>query len=111
MVEVATFGETMLRLSPPTGERIESTDSLECRTAGAESNVAIAAARLGTDAAWLSKLPDSVLGRRVATLADGAEQAGRHATVLDAGQMPSGTYFVRMRAGDFQQTRRLTIVQ
>ena len=52
-----------------------------------------------------------VLGRRVATLADGAEQAGRHAAVLDAGQMPSGTYFVRMRAGDFQQTRRLTIVQ
>jgi len=25
--------------------------------------------------------------------------------------MPSGTYFVRMRAGDFQQTWRLTIVQ
>jgi len=25
--------------------------------------------------------------------------------------MPSGTYFVRMRAGDFQQTRRLTIVR
>jgi hypothetical protein len=52
-----------------------------------------------------------VLGRRVATLADGDEQAGRHAAVLDAGQMPSGTYFVRMRAGDFQQTRRLTIVR
>ncbi|KTG20257.1 bifunctional 2-dehydro-3-deoxygluconokinase/2-dehydro-3-deoxygalactonokinase, partial [Haloferax profundi] len=32
---------------------------------GAESNVAVAAARLGRDAAWFSKLPDSPLGRRV----------------------------------------------
>jgi len=52
-----------------------------------------------------------VLGRRVATLADGAKQAGRRTAVLDAGQMPSGTYFVRMRAEDFQQTRRLTVVR
>jgi hypothetical protein len=52
-----------------------------------------------------------VLGRRVATLADGREEAGRHTAVLDAGQLPSGTYFVRMRAEGFQQTRRLTVVQ
>lgn len=66
MPDLVTFGEAMLRLSPPAGERIESADTLQCRTAGAESNVAIAAARLGTETAWLSKLPDSVLGRRVA---------------------------------------------
>ena len=52
-----------------------------------------------------------VLGRRVATLTDGSEQAGRHRAELDAHRMPSGTYFVRMRAEDFQQTRRLTIVK
>jgi 2-dehydro-3-deoxygluconokinase len=66
MTEIVTFGETMLRLSPEKGERIESADHLECRTAGAESNVAITAARLGAATVWLSKLPDSVLGRRVA---------------------------------------------
>jgi 2-dehydro-3-deoxygluconokinase len=66
MPEIVTFGETMLRLSPPRGERIEATETLDCRTAGAESNVAITAARLGADVTWLSKLPDSVLGRRVA---------------------------------------------
>ncbi|AGN02756.1 PfkB domain-containing protein [Salinarchaeum sp. Harcht-Bsk1] len=65
MAELVTLGETMLRLSPPTGERLETATRLECRTAGAESNVAIAASRLGTDAAWLSKLPESPLGRRV----------------------------------------------
>ncbi|WP_424009344.1 2-dehydro-3-deoxygalactonokinase KdgK2 [Haloferax denitrificans] len=65
--ELVTFGETMIRLSPPEGERIETAQSLEFRTAGAESNVAVAASRLGCSAAWLSKLPDSPLGRRVTT--------------------------------------------
>lgn len=64
--ELVTFGEAMLRLSPPGEERLESTDCLDLRTAGAESNVAVAAARLGTETSWLSSLPDSPLGRRVA---------------------------------------------
>jgi len=63
--ELVTFGETMLRLSPSSGERLETATSLEFRTAGAESNVAIAASRLGASSVWLSKLPDSPLGRRV----------------------------------------------
>lgn len=64
-IDLATFGETMLRLSPPSGERLETANSLNFRTAGAESNVAIAATRLGVSSVWLSKLPDSPLGRRV----------------------------------------------
>jgi len=55
----------MLRFSPPRGRRIEVADVLDCRIGGAESNVAVAAARLGIDASWMSKVPDSVLGRRV----------------------------------------------
>jgi 2-dehydro-3-deoxygluconokinase len=67
MTDLVTFGETMLRLSPPRGERLETTRELAVQAGGAESNVAVAAARLGADARWLSKLPDSPLGRRVAT--------------------------------------------
>jgi len=52
-----------------------------------------------------------VLGRRVATLADGQEEAGRHTARLGAGPLPSGTYFVRMRADDFRKTRRVTVVR
>ncbi|SEO90003.1 2-dehydro-3-deoxygluconokinase [Halogranum amylolyticum] len=63
--DLVTFGETMLRLSPPSGERLETATSLDFRTAGAESNVAVAASRLGSSTTWLSKLPDSPLGRRV----------------------------------------------
>ncbi|WP_416841803.1 bifunctional 2-dehydro-3-deoxygluconokinase/2-dehydro-3-deoxygalactonokinase [Haloferax sp. DFSO52] len=64
MVSLLTFGETMLRLSPPEGERIETARELDFRSAGAESNVAVTASRLETDACWMSKLPDSPLGRR-----------------------------------------------
>lgn len=52
-----------------------------------------------------------LLGRRVATLTDGTQPAGQHQTTLDAGQMPSGTYFVRMRAEGFRQTRQVTVVR
>jgi 2-dehydro-3-deoxygluconokinase len=65
MSDLVTFGETMLRLAPPAGERLETTRELDVRPGGAESNVAVAAARLGTNAVWLSKLPDSPLGRRI----------------------------------------------
>ncbi|RDZ65720.1 2-keto-3-deoxygluconate kinase [Haloferax sp. Atlit-12N] len=65
MTALVTFGETMLRLSPPRGERLETARELELQAGGAESNVAVAATRLGRDAAWFSKLPDSPLGRRI----------------------------------------------
>ncbi|MEF8853541.1 MAG: bifunctional 2-dehydro-3-deoxygluconokinase/2-dehydro-3-deoxygalactonokinase [Haloarculaceae archaeon] len=65
MTDLVTFGESMLRLSPPDHDRLERIDQLDVHVAGAESNVAVAANRLGLDATWLSKLPDSPLGRRV----------------------------------------------
>jgi murein DD-endopeptidase MepM/ murein hydrolase activator NlpD len=52
-----------------------------------------------------------VLGRRVATLADGRKKAGTHRAILEASQLPSGTYFARMQAEDFQKTRRLVVVR
>jgi 2-dehydro-3-deoxygluconokinase len=91
MAELATFGETMVRLSPPAGERLETARELAFRTAGAESNVAVAAARLGTASTWLSKVPDSPLGRRV--LGDlrrhGVEP---NVTLTDDGRQ--GTYYL-----------------
>lgn len=65
MTELVTFGETMLRYAPPQGERFGNADAFSVHVGGAESNVAVAAARLGRDATWLSKLVDSPLGRRV----------------------------------------------
>jgi 2-dehydro-3-deoxygluconokinase len=65
MVELVTFGETPLRLSPPGKERIELADSVELNADGTESNVAATATELGTDSLWVSKLPNSATGRNV----------------------------------------------
>lgn len=51
------------------------------------------------------------LGRRVAELARGTKRAGVHQVQVDAAQMPSGTYFVRMRADGVEKTQRLTVVR
>ena len=50
MTDLVTFGESMLRFSPPDQDRLERVDQLDVHVAGAESNVAVAANRLGLDA-------------------------------------------------------------
>ena len=65
VLDVVTFGETMLRLSAPGFSRLEEADTLDVRIGGSESNTAVALARLGLRVAWWSKLPDNPLGRRI----------------------------------------------
>jgi 2-dehydro-3-deoxygluconokinase len=74
-VTLVTFGEASLRLSPPGTERLATTDRLRTGVDGAECNAAVAAAALGHDAVWLSKLPDDALGRRVAATLRGLDLA------------------------------------
>jgi 2-dehydro-3-deoxygluconokinase len=62
---VVTFGETMLRLSPPGQERLARTTALDVHVGGTESNVACALAQLGTPTSWVSRLPENPLGRLV----------------------------------------------
>ena len=64
--DVLTFGETMLRLSPPGGQRLAQAATLEAWAAGSESNVAAALAALGLAATWVSRLPGHALGHRIA---------------------------------------------
>jgi 2-dehydro-3-deoxygluconokinase len=64
--DVTTFGETMLRLSVPPGERLEAAHRLDLRPGGAESNVVTLLARLGLKSAWCGALPESALGRLAA---------------------------------------------
>lgn len=91
MTELVSFGEAMLRYSPPDQGRIETTETLEVAVGGAESNVATAAARIGTDAAWLSKLPRSPLGRRVTGFLHGY---GLETDVVWTDDGRVGTYYV-----------------
>jgi 2-dehydro-3-deoxygluconokinase len=91
MTDLVTFGESMLRLSPPADQRLELTDRFDVNVAGAESNVAVAAARLGLDAVWLSKLPDSPVGRRVT---NALAPHGVEADVAWTDEGRQGTYYV-----------------
>ncbi len=53
-----------------------------------------------------------VRGRRVALLAEGAREAGRHTAALDASGLPSGTYLVRLRTEQgHAATQRITLLR
>jgi 2-dehydro-3-deoxygluconokinase len=65
MMDVLTFGETMLRFSPPHGQRLESAQSYQVWAAGSESNTAAAITAMGLSATWISRLPDNPMGRKI----------------------------------------------
>jgi 2-dehydro-3-deoxygluconokinase len=73
MPDVITFGEAMIRLSPPHFQRLEQTATLDVQVGGGELNVAVGVARLGLTSAWVSALPENCLGRLVENR---ARQAG-----------------------------------
>ena len=91
MSDLVTFGESMLRYSPPGHHRLETTETLDVAVAGAESNIATAASRLGTDAVWISKLPDSPLGRRVVSF---HRSVGLKTDVVWSDEGRLGTYYI-----------------
>ncbi|HEX6563698.1 MAG TPA: sugar kinase [Chthoniobacterales bacterium] len=65
-VDLLTIGESMLRFSVPAGRLLADAPVFDVHVAGTESNVAVAVARMGFKSRWLSRLPDNVLGRRIA---------------------------------------------
>jgi 2-dehydro-3-deoxygluconokinase len=64
--EVVTLGEAMLRLWTNNGMRLETVEAMKVSVGGSEANVAVALARAGHRVAWLSRLPNSFLGKRIA---------------------------------------------
>ena len=59
MKNIVTFGEVMLRLSPPGYLRITHTPTLEVSFGGAEVNVAASLAKFGLPAEFVTRLPDN----------------------------------------------------
>src|SRR3954471_21589000 len=62
---VVTFGEAMIRLTPPFNERVERTRNLNLSPGGAELNTAVTLACLGYHAQFVSVLPDTGPGRYI----------------------------------------------
>lgn len=63
-MKVVTFGEILLRLTPPLGERLTNSGAFAVTCGGAEANVACSLSLLGDQAAFVSRLPDSDIGEK-----------------------------------------------
>lgn len=62
MKKIITFGEIMLRLSPPASLRFGQTRSFEAIYGGGESNVAVSLANYGLDTEYVTRLPAHEIG-------------------------------------------------
>ncbi|MEO0898480.1 MAG: sugar kinase [Bacteroidota bacterium] len=107
MKKVVTFGEIMLRLSPPGFRRFSQTDSFDVIYGGGESNVAVALANFGMETEFVTRLPENDLGecalmemrkRNVGTnhIQKGGERLGIY--FLETGAVARGSKVVYDRA-------------
>ena len=99
MSEVVTFGEIMLRLTPPGNLRLAQTPHFEITFGGAEANVAVMIAQLGGSADFVTKLPANDIAQRAINelrslgvgttgIARGGERIGR--LFPRTGRQPAG---------------------
>lgn len=94
-MDLITFGEAMVRLTPPGFQRLEQAQSFDAHVGGAELNVAVAATRLGAHARWVSRLPDSPLGHMIANR---AREQGVDTHIEWTTDDRAGLYFVEVGA-------------
>src|SRR5436190_10543840 len=96
MPDVITFGEAMIRLSPPNFRRLEQANSLDLLVGGAELNTAAGLARLGRSTAWVSRLTRNPLGRLIANHARAVGVSSDHIVWTDEDRV--GVYFLEFGA-------------
>ena len=94
-MDLVTFGEAMVRLTPPAFQRLEQAHSFDAYVGGGELNVAVAAARLGIASRWVSRLPDNPLGRMIANR---AREQGVDAHIEWTADDRAGLYFAELGA-------------
>ncbi|OLS31673.1 MAG: 2-dehydro-3-deoxygluconokinase [Candidatus Thorarchaeota archaeon AB_25] len=94
--DVVTFGEVMLRLSPPDFKRFEQTENFNAHAGGAEMNVAVACARLELNSAYVTKLGDNSIGHFIRNKA--REHGVDTSHILWDSDSRCGVYFVEFGA-------------
>jgi 2-dehydro-3-deoxygluconokinase len=94
--DVTSLGEMLLRLSVPSGKRLEAATNLDLHPAGAEANVITLLARLERRACWFGALLQNPLGHLAA---NALRVAGANTSGIiwhERGRM--GTYYVEFGA-------------
>ncbi len=61
-VKTVTFGEMLMRLSPPPGIRLENAKNFDVHFGGAEANVAVSLAQFGLQSFYVTVLPKNKTG-------------------------------------------------
>jgi 2-dehydro-3-deoxygluconokinase len=90
--DVTTLGEMLIRLSVPSGTRLENASRFDVHTAGAEANVLTLLSRLERNTCWFGALPDNPPGRFTASALRVAGVSANGILWKDSGRV--GTYYV-----------------
>ncbi len=94
--DLVTFGETMIRLSPPGHRRLEQATTFDVNVGGSELNTAVAAQRLGLNTAYIARLTKNPLGQIVENKA--REHGVDTSQIVWTDEDRVGTYFVEFGA-------------
>jgi 2-dehydro-3-deoxygluconokinase len=105
-MKVVTFGEIMLRLSPPGFERLLQSPTLSATFGGAEANVAVSLAHWGFESVYVTRVPSHAIGEAVVralraegvrtdTILRGGERLGIYFAESGASQRPSTLVYDR----------------
>jgi 2-dehydro-3-deoxygluconokinase len=109
MTKVVTFGEIMLRLSPPGFERFFQSPVLSATFGGGEANVAVSLAHFGLESWYLTRLPVHAIGEaavaalraegvRTEAIVRGGDRVGIYFAETGASQRASAVIYDRAHA-------------
>ncbi|MCQ2435893.1 MAG: sugar kinase [Clostridia bacterium] len=105
-MKIVSFGELMLRLTPPGYYRFRQADSFTVTFGGAEANVAVSLANFGVNSAYVTKMPDNDIalaardklrsfGVDTSGIVYGGERLGIYFVERGASQRPSNVIYDR----------------
>lgn len=106
MKKTVTFGEIMLRLSPPGHERLLQSPRLEASFGGGEANVAMSLAGFGLESHYVTRLPEHAVGDaalralraegvRTEHVVRGGSRLGIYFAEVGSGQRPATVVYDR----------------
>lgn len=106
MAKVVSFGEIMLRLSPPGFERLLQSPVLQATFGGGEANVAVSLAHWGFDSVFVTRVPPGGVGDaairalraegvRTDAIVRGGDRLGIYFAETGASQRPSTVVYDR----------------